>query len=446
MIDTNEEISLNSRMQRVRAVADEQASGAASKAPKSRRRQPQRGRRELVLTAAAGTLNRYGVSYASMPHLAQQLGVSRAALYYYVRDQRDLVFQSYRRTCDTLLAELSAAISIGGDAAATLEHFLASSLAADATEIAALSDLAYLAEPERMEIVSALNHVRSRLSTVLTAGSAAGVLRPCNASVIATAILGLLLWVRTTLLWRIEAAGRNSADVQNTLRSVVRLGIATDRAAVVLPPATRLPAPGPELSDIFDATAVAAAKHETLLSTASWLFNLKGVDATSLDEIAARLGVTKKVIYHNVGDKETLVVECYRRSFRFYESVARGLRQYDGTRLAALIAAMQTLAATNLREDLARLVPLSGIESLPASVRVEIEQSSARLRDMHSAEVMAGQAEGSIRGDVNAALVVGLTPGLYQWLPKWYETLSPAERACAPAEISQLYCLGLLPV
>ena len=71
----------------------------------------------------------------------------------------------------------------------------------------------------------------------------------------------------------------------------------------------------------FDPAAMAAARQEALLAAASWLFNLKGVDATSLEEIAVRVGVTKKVIYHNIGDKQTLVAQCIRRAFRFYEDI-----------------------------------------------------------------------------------------------------------------------------
>ena len=41
--------------------------------------------------------------------IARQLGLSRAALYYYVRDREDLVVQCYRRACAVMAAEQLAA-------------------------------------------------------------------------------------------------------------------------------------------------------------------------------------------------------------------------------------------------------------------------------------------------------------------------------------------------
>ena len=134
---------------------------------------------------AARTLNSHGVSNASLPMVATRLGVSRAALYYYFEDQEDLVFQSYQRTCETMATELAAAEAAGGDAMAKLLRLVDSLLADDAPELAALSDLAYLAPERRAIISSRFQAVKAGIAGLLAAGAARGELRESRASIIA---------------------------------------------------------------------------------------------------------------------------------------------------------------------------------------------------------------------------------------------------------------------
>src|SRR5579864_8087533 len=55
------------------------------------------GRRDALLEAAAAEFNARGISRASISRIAAAKGLTRAAVYYYVRDRDDLVFQAYRR-------------------------------------------------------------------------------------------------------------------------------------------------------------------------------------------------------------------------------------------------------------------------------------------------------------------------------------------------------------
>src|SRR5438046_1100226 len=71
-------------------------------------------RREAVLEAAARHLNASGASGASFSAIARELGLSRAALYYYVADRQDLVLQCYRRSCAVMTADLAAAAAFPG--------------------------------------------------------------------------------------------------------------------------------------------------------------------------------------------------------------------------------------------------------------------------------------------------------------------------------------------
>lgn len=412
--------------------------------PKQKSRSVRGARRTRVLEVAARTLNRIGVSSSSLPSIAEELGVSRAALYYYFEDQEDLVFQSYRRSCEILARHLNDASHTGSDSMSIIDSFVDRVLAPDAPEIASLSDLAYLQDERRSTIMGLLDGIKSSIADVLEAGHRKGELRSCSSGIIAAAILGLVSWRPIARTWR-SSDPLSDQDLVEAVKSLLHLGIAHDRAAPFQLSPMELPQASAWSSNVFDAAAVVEAKQESLLAAASWLFNLKGIDATSLDEIAAKLGVTKKVIYHNLGDKQTLVAECFRRSFAFYEEITARTASYDGARLAAITASTYAYAEANLREDIAPLAPLSGVEGLSPKVLEELNSSANRLMDAFLTFYEQGQQEGSIR-PLNSRAVLAVTPGTFEWLPKWYDTLTEAERTVAPAELAELNRIGLLAI
>jgi AcrR family transcriptional regulator len=58
------------------------------------------------------------------------------------------------------------------------------------------------------------------------------------------------------------------------------------------------------------------ATRLALLSAARELFGLNGYAATSIEEVAARAGVTKGAVYHHFGGKATLFQEVYAQVMR----------------------------------------------------------------------------------------------------------------------------------
>jgi AcrR family transcriptional regulator len=244
--------------------------------------------------------------------------------------------------------------------------------------------------------------------------------------------------------WRVDAA-IPATDLIYAIKSLLNWGVATRRGDPTGYRPFDLSHRDLPVEQVFDAATLAAAKQEALLASASWLFNLKGIDATSLDEIAMRVGVTKRVIYHNVGDKETLVGACYRRSFRFYENVGRLMANYDGSRMEAFCASTHANAEAGLREDIAPLGPLTNLETLPLAARDEMQAFGQRLLDRYLETFARGLAEGSMR-EVSSLAILAIHPGLFQWLPKWFDLLTPEQRAISPRELADLTRQGLRPL
>ena len=84
------------------------------------------------------------------------------------------------------------------------------------------------------------------------------------------------------------------------------------------------------------------AKREAVLRTAARLFNAKGYHATSLDEVATALQVTKPTIYHYFSNKDEILFECTRRGLDAIATAAREAAERGGSgveRLRALLNA-----------------------------------------------------------------------------------------------------------
>lgn len=404
-----------------------------------------RGAKRLrVLEEAAHALNTRGVSQTSLADIAQRVGVSRAALYYYFEDQEDLVFQCYRQSCELMSQRLGAARGLGLGPMATLDAFIDGMLPEGGAEFAALSEAAFLRPEQRQIILGLYEGVLGNIAEVLVEGVACGALRPCGARVAAQAIIGLVSWIPLARRWR-TSDPLSHADLVQAIKDLLRWGVAADRSQPAAYRPFELSPPGVLAGRVFDTAAMAEARQEALMAAASWLFNLKGVDATSLEEVAERVGVTKKVIYHNVGGKETLVAQCYRRSFRIHEHIAAMAVAYDGARIEAITATAHAAAEAALREDITPLASLAGFEALPDAVREEIQDSAGRLMNGYLQLYAEGRAENSVR-ELSTRAVLAVIPALHQWLPKWFDVLGPAERAAAPRELAELVRRGLSPL
>ncbi len=82
---------------------------------------------------------------------------------------------------------------------------------------------------------------------------------------------------------------------------------------------------------------------------------------------------------------------------------------------------------------------------MPAAAQDEINASAVRLMDAHLEVFAVGQAQGSMSA-ANPRAILAIVPGVYQWLPKWFDTFSADERQIAASEVAELIGLGLRPL
>ena len=407
-----------------------------------RRKAPTKSRRDQLLDEAARQLNARGVSLTSLTDVADMLGVSRAALYYYVDDREDLVFQVYRRSCEIMARRLGEAARSGRPAMRVIQDFVTATLDPDEPEIAALSEIGLLRSAERETVLALYEGVVARLAGVLETGARAGEIRPCDFEIVARTIISMIYWIPLAGRWTVAVEGVDRAKLVALLNDVIENGFAADRREIIQQPSMDLSPLLVRTLDAFDREALSEAKRETILVTASRLFNRKGVDTTSLDEIAAELGATKRTLYHYIGDKQAIISECYARAFRIYLYIQEQSRAIAGRRTVAWAVSTRASAVAQQRDDLSPLRPMVGFDALTPEDQAAVSNRSCAMTEASIELFEQGQSEGSIR-NVNIDLMMLILPGASSWLAKGLIAADAARQGEIGDEISDVLRIGL---
>lgn len=177
-------------------------------------------------------------------------------------------------------------------------------------------------------------------------------------------------------------------------------------------------------------------KREAVLRAAVRMFNSRGFHATSLDDVAASLGISKPTVYHYLGNKDNVLFECVTRGLEQLQQAADEAGKGPGTGLDRLSAFLQRYAQINM-DDFGRCVIRTGDEILSDESALRFKALKRDIDDALRAMIKAGMDDGSIaQGDVK--LVAFTLAGALNWPARWYDPgrgASPAETARAMTEI-----------
>jgi len=173
-------------------------------------------------------------------------------------------------------------------------------------------------------------------------------------------------------------------------------------------------------------------KRAVLLKSAVKLFNERGFHATSLDDVATSVGVTKPVIYHYLGNKDHVLFECVRIGLDELREAADQARALPGNGLVRLEAFLCRYGEIIMTE-FGRCVVRTGDEALAPRNRTRFRQLKREvdtcLREMLEQATLDGSAVIS-----NVKITALVIAGALNWSARWYQAdgpLKPAEMASA---------------
>lgn len=397
-------------------------------------------REDALLDAAAAEFNAYGVSGASLPRIARAVGLGRAALYYYFASREELAYRCYARACDQTAADLVAARASGTDGLSRVHDFVLHALDPSRAPGVVPSEIARLEDEQREAIEAAHGRNVATLTGFIRDGIDDGSVRACDPEVAAQAIFGMIYWAPLAEEWAEgsgEAVRRRAAQ---QLADLVTDGVGADPSR---PFACDL-----DVNDFafrpknaFDREQAAAQKIELLTRTASRLFNRRGIDGTSLDQITQALGATKGAFYQYIPDKTALVIECHRREMQLSTKICDAAEKHGRNGLERGFIGLHLLVQA-FAGELAPLAPLTGLEALPAKARTAIRRRGQELAARYQAFNEQGMRDGSLRRfDARTLATVGA--GVFSWIPKWRKDGDPRSPRFIADESAALFIRGL---
>ena len=173
-------------------------------------------------------------------------------------------------------------------------------------------------------------------------------------------------------------------------------------------------------------------KRDAVVRAAAREFNRKGYHNTSLDDIAARLEVTKPTVYYYVTSKEQLLFQCFVAGVERIRSAFRDVRQVQLPARERLNAVLRRYGEAVASEFGWCMVRAEEQDLSPAmsrhikALKSEIDQGIRRL-------IREGLQDGSIEA-ADPKLTAFALAGALNWIAHWYredQSLTGAEIAAA---------------
>lgn len=157
---------------------------------------------------------------------------------------------------------------------------------------------------------------------------------------------------------------------------------------------------------------------ESLLSVAVKVFNERGYEATSMEDLSRKLGITKSAIYHHVAGKDELLRIAVDRALDGLFEVAAETTAMSGRAVDRL----ELLVRRSVHVLVDRLPFVTLLLRVRGNTKTE-RAALARRREFDrlvTELVLQAEAEGDIRPDVDPAVTARLLFGLVNSLTEWY--------------------------
>jgi AcrR family transcriptional regulator len=164
------------------------------------------------------------------------------------------------------------------------------------------------------------------------------------------------------------------------------------------------------------------------------LFNERGYDGTSMEDLSRALGITKSAIYHHVPSKEELLRLATGRALDGLSEVARRAGESPGPAIDRL----ERLVRDAIGVLAAQLPFVTLLLRVHGNTRAERDALARRRQFDRFATDLVKQAaaDGDLRPDIDPAIIAKLLFGLVNSVSEWYRP----RRGADPAEIADAVC------
>jgi AcrR family transcriptional regulator len=162
------------------------------------------------------------------------------------------------------------------------------------------------------------------------------------------------------------------------------------------------------------------SKRRAALEVAARAFNERGFYKTSLDDIAARLNVTKPALYYYFKNKDEILFECHSAAIQSLVETPLGEGSHGELTGLAKIELLVRRYVSMIVKSFGRCLVLVGTQPLePANAR-KCRDGRRQTNDLLVGLVREGIADGSIP-KCDPKLTAFFVFGMLNWIAQWYD-------------------------
>ena len=382
-------------------------------------------RTEICLTAAHTFVER-GFDATSVSDIAAALGITKAGLYHYIASKESLLFDIVTLGLDSIEEEVvEPTRAIADPEARFLDIVLRHALLAtcnDGVITLLIDEVHALPQAQRRKVNARRHRYFAYVREALRELEAAGRLQAVDPTVAAFSVIGAIMWLPQ---W-FRPGGRLSSDeiaeeiVQLIAAGVLRSAAARGKSGGKSGSRLALAAPRSTVRrlDVRAFPRVNPRRFQICM-TAARRFVERGYQATSVNEVAAAVGVTKAGLYHHIDSKDALLFDIMTLGMDWLDedvvNVVAPIPETE-TRFRETISRHALLTAGNEPWITALLDEMQG---LPPADRRKIEERKRRYFDLVRGMIRELQSKGRVRR-IDATVATYAILGMIIWIPRWF--------------------------
>lgn len=379
---------------------------------------------ELIVVATR-LFNRKGFLSTRMEEIAEALNTTPGNIYHYVKSKEELAYQCYLRACEVRRTQLHLANDSDISGLDRIKRFLGSVLVESQSRVAILGELGAL-RAEWDNRIRRLQRANIQAAQQLIAtGIHDGSIAPVNPFLSGIGLLGVVEWIS---YWYTNRLPYTRKEITDELTDIMVYGVTRTRPFDVDIPRLDTPYPPMEQSDPFDKKALADLKLQRFLRVAMESFNKNGVQATSIDQIARQLNVTKGAFYYYFKNKEELLYMCYERATAFNRVALTHVNTQDYNEREILTR--RSLFERHV-SDLGPFPAYHNLTSLAGRHQSHIMEDLTNIQSEDRDRIASAIKAGDFR-EVDPFIAEKVRAGLINWFPVWYS----AEGRYTPTEVA----------
>ena len=182
-------------------------------------------------------------------------------------------------------------------------------------------------------------------------------------------------------------------------------------------------------------------KRDALVRQAALEFRRRGYHATSMDDIAVALGVTKGALYRYIKRKDEVLFECFVHSNLIGDEALDRAEAVQGKAIEKLRAFMIEFICKYLDSNLAGGAMVE-IDALLPKQRTAVVRGRDAIGKRLQKIIELGMDDGSIAKG-NPKLMIFSFMGSINWIPSWFSPQKELTSRQIAEEITQITLSGI---